>query len=97
MKKITFHHEADAEVNESARYYEMRSEGLGFSFLLELETTIDIIAENPEAYQRIGDEVRKKALKRFPYNVIYAVEPDRIRILAVAHQKRRPYYWQSRS
>jgi hypothetical protein len=24
---------------------------------------------------------------------MYAIEPDRIRIVAVAHYKRRPYYW----
>jgi hypothetical protein len=27
---------------------------------------------------------------------MYSVQPDEIRILAVAHQKRRPFYWHGR-
>jgi len=38
--------------------------------------------------------VRKKVLTgRFPFNLIYTIEPGRILIIAVAHQKRRPGYW----
>ncbi|MHC1726026.1 MAG: hypothetical protein AB9866_08490 [Syntrophobacteraceae bacterium] len=28
--------------------------------------------------------------------LIYAVNPERIRIVAFAHQKRRPFYWRKR-
>jgi len=49
------------------------------------------------AYQSVGDEVRKAPVARFPYNVLYAIEPDeRIRVIAVAHQKWRPGYWRKR-
>ena len=52
--------------------------------------------ENPEAYQLVGDEVRHKLLIRFPYSILHVIEPDRIRVVAVAHQKRRPGYWNYR-
>lgn len=96
MRKVTFHPEADAEVTEAARYYETGSPGLGFSFLMELQASIEQILTNPKAYQLVGAEVRRKPLRRFPYSLIYAIEPDRIRVVAVAHQKRRPHYWRSR-
>ena len=96
MRKATFHPEADAEVPEAARYYEARSTGLGFSFLMELKASIEQAVANPEAFQLVGDEVRRKPLRRFPYSLLYVIEPDRIRVVAVAHHKRRPNYWRSR-
>jgi hypothetical protein len=49
---------------------ETKSEGLGFSFLVELEGAIDQVLANPEAYQRVGGEVRRKRFRRFPYNLL---------------------------
>ena len=96
MKQIVFHPDADAEITEAAQYYEVREPGLGSDFLGEVERALDQISTNPEACQRIGKRVRRKTLWRFPYNLIYAVYPDRIRIVACAHQKRRPFYWRKR-
>ncbi len=96
MKQMKFHPDADAEVTEAAQYYETRSLGLGSDLLVEVERALDQILTNSEASQRIGRRVRRKSLWRFPYNLIYAVYPERIRILAFAHQKRRPFYWRKR-
>jgi len=90
---VTFHEDAETEMNEAARYYEERALGLGMSFLDAIEEAVDQVLANPEAYQLVGDDVRHKILRRFPYSVLYAIEPDRIRVMAVAHQKRRPGYW----
>jgi len=35
-------------------------------------------------------------MKHFPYSLVYIVSKDEIRILAVAHQSRRPDYWAGR-
>jgi plasmid stabilization system protein ParE len=91
-----FHPDADAEVTEAARYYEVHKPGLGSDLLREVERALDQIMKNPEAFQRIGKRVRRKSLWRFPYNLLYTVDPDRLRILAFSHQKRRPFYWRKR-
>jgi plasmid stabilization system protein ParE len=96
VKRLTYHEEADAEVNEAARYYEERGPGLGFSFLDAVEEAGEKVLANPEAFQMVGREVRQKPLARFPYSLLYVVEADRIRVIAVAHQKRRPGYWRHR-
>jgi plasmid stabilization system protein ParE len=96
MKLITLHPDADAEITEAARYYESRQPGLGTDLLGEVEQAFDYISTNPEASQKIGRRVRRKPLWRFPYNLVYAVYPERIRIVAFAHQKRRPFYWRKR-
>lgn len=96
MKPITLHPDADAELTEAARYYELRQSGLGSDLLEEVERALDQILAYPEASQKIGTRIRRKRLWRFPYNLVYAAYPERIRILAFAHQKRRPYYWRKR-
>lgn len=96
MKSVTFHPQADAEVAEAAAYYEAQSPGLGLSLLDEIQHALGQIAEYPEACQLTGRRTRRKPLWRFPYNLVYAIYPDRVRIVALAHQRRRPYYWRKR-
>ena len=96
MKVITFHPDADDEITEAAQYYEVRKSGLGADLLVEVERALDQILTNPEASRRTRRRARRKPLWRFPYDLVYAVYPDRIRIVACAHQKRRPFYWRKR-
>jgi len=35
-------------------------------------------------------------MRRFPFSIVYYVADDTIRIVAVAHAKRRPGYWRTR-
>lgn len=93
MRNVTVHEEAAVEITEAAKYYEERVPGLGLLFLAAVEEGTREVLANPEAFQLVGDEMRHKLLKRFPYSLLYVVEPDRIRVIAVAHQKRRPGYW----
>ncbi|MBW2708669.1 MAG: type II toxin-antitoxin system RelE/ParE family toxin [Deltaproteobacteria bacterium] len=82
--------------NEAAQYYEERSSGLGLSFPDSVEEAVETVLENPKAYRIVGREVRHKLLRRFPYSVLYVIEHDRIRVMAISHQKRRPGYWHYR-
>ncbi len=34
--------------------------------------------------------------KKYPYTIFYRLTPRRIRIVAVAHHKRKPGYWKQR-
>jgi plasmid stabilization system protein ParE len=81
---------------EASVFYEEKASGLGSAFLDSVEEAIVKIRENPKAYQLVGKEIRRKILVRFPYSILYVNEPDRIRIVAIAHQRRRPEYWSNR-
>jgi plasmid stabilization system protein ParE len=81
---------------ESARYYEDRVPGLGYAFTDDVEKSLISVSEHPESCEQVSKNLRRKVLSRFPYSLIYAVEPDRIRIMAIAHYKRRPEYWRYR-
>ena len=70
--------------------------GVGLRFITEVRKGVTLITENPYAAVAVGSGIRRKVLNYFPYNLIYAVEPELIVIVAVANQKRRPIYWQGR-
>jgi hypothetical protein len=96
VRLIAFHPAAAAEVLEAARFYEMRSPGLGADLLTEVERALGQIAASPEASPRVGRRTRRKLLWRFPYSLLFAADQDRLRVVALAHHKRRPFYWMKR-
>jgi len=94
--EVSFHPWAEHELNEAAHYYHTRRSGLGATFLDEVEKAIAQITTNPMAAPMIRGDVRRKLVRRFPYSVLYAVRGETLRILAIANQKRRPFYWYGR-
>lgn len=96
MKEYQFLPEAEEEMNEAARFYESRSGGLGQDFLDEVQHTIESILALPESGPVVSEHFRRRILRRFPFGLLYAIEAERIVIVAVAHLKRRPGYWKDR-
>ena len=95
-RRISFHPLAEQELNEAASYYNAASPGLGTAFLDEVEHAVKQILEHPKAASLVNRVVRRKFVRRFPYSVLYSVQTDTIRVLAIANQKRRPFYWRGR-
>jgi len=93
---FSIHETAEAEVNEAADFYDLEDPGLGSVFIDEVERAIESISQFPEAARLVRGGVRRKPLVKFPYSLVYSVRPDEVRLLAVAHQKRRPFYWRAR-
>ena len=96
MIPYAFHPDADAEFEEAALFYESRMIGLGKSFAAEVERTIALVRDFPEAGSSVGRKLRRVLVARFPYSVVYRHEADSIVVVAVAHQRRRPGYWRRR-
>lgn len=96
MNSAEFHPGADQELGEVALYYERQADGLGRDFLAEFDRTLAFLLQFPGAGRVIGNRSRRVSLQRFPYHVIYHIDPDRVFILAVAHHRRLPGYWRSR-
>ena len=89
---------AGKELIDAAAFYERQRQrpGLGDRFIDEVERVIALLTEHPELGAGVGQDVRFIVLDRFPFRLVYAVEDSAIRIIAVAHQKRRPDYWHGR-
>jgi toxin ParE1/3/4 len=93
---VVFHKLAEDELNEAAAYYARTSIRLGEAFIAEVQHAVDLLAALPSAGREIEADVRWWVVKRFPYSVLYRECQDHLRILAIAHQKRRPFYWRGR-
>ena len=93
MKKIRFLLPAEIEMLEAAAYYETRVTNLGENFLTTIERAVSMISEQPKTWPEIGYGIRKYIIRRFPYSILYRVDSEEIVIVAVMHQRQRPYYW----
>jgi toxin ParE1/3/4 len=97
MKPVVFQDEAEAELDEAAAWYERRTAGLGQEFLLSVNEAIRKIRDNPLIGSRFGTtRFRYVLVHRFPYIVFYAETTNVLRVMAVAHGRRRPGYWKNR-
>ena len=97
MIPYSFHPDADTELAEASLFYESRMVGLGKSFVAEVERTISLVREFPDAGYPVGPARRRVLIDRFPYSVVYRRHPDSIEIVAIAHQRRHPNYWRRRN
>lgn len=95
--RVVFLPEAESEMIESALYYQRQVAGLGDAFLQEIEKATEWIATYPVASAAVRVKVRRKVLSNFPFYLLYRADDDMVLIIAVAHQKRRPSFWWTRS
>ena len=91
-----FHPEADEEFAAAVAYYETCDTGLGLDFAREVYATVENATDYPLMWPEIETEVRRCLVHRFPYGVLYSVEPQGIFILAVMNLHRDPDYWKHR-
>ena len=98
MKSIRLEPEAKQELTAAATRYEQRREGLGRELISEVDAVLAAIARNPARfilYPRVDESlgVRRALLRRFPYGVVFIDLDAAIRVVAIAHERRRPGYW----
>lgn len=96
MKPVRFLRPAELEMLDAAKYYELQATGLGDDFLDKIDVAIQDIGSNPERWPIIGNNVRRRLVHRFPYALLYRVDPDEVVVQATMHLHRRPDYWFSR-
>jgi toxin ParE1/3/4 len=96
--KLRFNELAAADVQAITRFYLRERLDLAVSFIEQLSRSVSLLVENPELGRPLQQGYRRVTLKRFPYTVVYRVDRDAgtIRIVSVAHQRRRPGTWATR-
>jgi plasmid stabilization system protein ParE len=90
------HPAAIEEAEAAARWYRERSPRAAKRFVDELNQVIDKILGAPHRWPRGTNGTRKLNLPCFPFTIIYYEAEGQIRIIAVAHGRRRPGYWKYR-
>jgi len=80
-------------------YLKQGGANLANRFEAEFQRTVSHLAERPEAWPSLSKDkaLRWIRLRRFPYVVFFEIiRPVSLRVLAIAHERRRPMYWAER-
>jgi plasmid stabilization system protein ParE len=94
---IRFHPEAQAEYEGGLAWYQARSPQAAMRFEAEVERVLGLVAANPSIFPKYDDENRFIMLRRFPFSVVYQVQPDHVYVMALAHSRRSAGYWRGRA
>lgn len=94
--KVEFFPIAEQELQEAAEHYEGYVRGLGRDFVLEVQRVVEVLADLPSLGEKLDLIHRRVPLRRFPYALIFRHDGDVVRVVAVAHRRRRPRYWKPR-
>lgn len=101
--EVEYHPLAADEVVNAEDWYETESAGLGDRFLAAVEATVKResrwpTAGRPNVIAADGTVVnRKTPVGGFPWAVGYEVADDKLFVLVVFHQHRKPDYWTDRT
>jgi plasmid stabilization system protein ParE len=96
MYQIEFLPAADSDVDEGYQWYRKCEVRAAIDFLLAVDDAAQRVRQDPTLGPRIDEEHRFYRLKRFPYYLVYRIEPTKIVVVAVSHYRRDPAYWHGR-
>jgi len=98
MFDVRFHPDAATEYEEAICWYAERSEQVAENFDQVVSQALEQIIQSPSRCPMIDGRHRIFILpKKFPYHIIYRVDSETVTVLAVAHHRRKPSYWQGRA
>jgi plasmid stabilization system protein ParE len=87
---------AEQDFAEALAWYAEHSEQAANGFQAEVERALISIAGDPQRYPFCDNQHQFCLTRRYPFQIIYRQTSDRVLVVAIAHAKRRPGYWQGR-
>lgn len=93
MKKLVWAELARRELESAANHYFNLEPGLDDRFLDDTDSTIGRIRKSPLTWKRNSPSTRAINLSVFPYSIIYRECDTAIQVIAITHQRQKPFYW----
>ena len=84
---------AEQHIADAYKWYEMQRAGLGEDFLLCVEASLNVIAENPVLFHEKHKNIRCILTPSFPYGIFYFIDKTKIIVVAIFHLSRNPKLW----
>lgn len=95
--KVSFSEEALADAQRAIDWYvEQDAAKAAEALQAEIASAVKRIQVMPGLGTPSGDDRRALPVHRFPISLVYRVQGDTIRVIAVAHQRRAPGCWRGR-
>lgn len=94
---LAFHPADQRELDDAAHYYALEHPALAIALVDERQRSA--VAIKSESVVVSSSQASRPVLSdtEVPYGIFYEVKTNEIRILAIAHLKRRPLYWADRT
>jgi len=93
---VIFHPAALLEAEAARHWYNERNPAAARGFLSELAHAVAQVSEAPDQWPRFSAGTRRYVFPRFPFSLIYRIRGTALDVIAIAHHRRKPGYWQSR-
>jgi plasmid stabilization system protein ParE len=96
LKRVVIQSAARQELRETTAWYRESNPSVADRFVTEVFKTLEYIEKSSAAGRWIPfvpGSARRLPVAGFPYYVIFEELTDRVEILAIAHNRRRPGYW----
>lgn len=87
---------ARAELLEGISYYSAIRPALGLRFEQAVSDAVRNAVAHPERGAPRSGNTRRWLVKGFPFGVIYRPNEVEVLVVAVAHQRKQPEYWERR-
>jgi toxin ParE1/3/4 len=88
--------EAETDFDVAADWYQEQA-GLGAKFTAHVREALNRIGRTPELHAILHRDIRRAKVKKFPYNLYFRVQAERVEVIAVLHGRRDPSTWKSRA
>lgn len=90
--RFEFTKNAFADLVESIDWYGSHKSNLGNEFAENLHYELQFVLEFPKSSKKINKNLRRKVMKKFPYNIYYFYYEENllIEVIGVLHESRNP-------
>lgn len=95
--KIELTEEAESDFDNSYEYYAEEDVKLADKFFLQVNQSLQTIADNPQGFQNAFKNIRQSVIRKFPFIVYFRVEKLTIQVIAIFHTSRDPEIWKQRT
>jgi plasmid stabilization system protein ParE len=86
---------ARRDFDESLDWYADKSTQAAMRFAAAVEGALARVAADPTQFASPDGVHRECPVKKFPFRIVYRLVDNGVLVVAVAHAKRRPGYWQN--
>ena len=92
MYSIVYRPVASQEYLDAIKWYEDRSLSAAERFIKAVDEKLDNISSSPTQYKSLFKNYHEVSLSIYPYTIVYFIEQElqRVVIVAIYHQKRKP-------
>ena len=94
---VDLHPLAVAEIDEAEDWYFKVDPAVAARFREVVFAALTRIGKQPLSFPTFDSPIRRCVLRGFPYVVLFDNSSQRVKVIAVAHTRRRPGYWKQRT